>query len=75
MENGLLSVTDPDGNISDVELRPERDRAVPVARRRHDDEGGFFGFAQQQPQRKTNRKRTRRNSGGQNSNPLGWLFR
>jgi len=70
-----LSVTDPDGNISDVELRPEPSRAAPVARRRQDDGGGFFGFAEQQPQRKSNRKRARRNNGGQNSNPLGWLFR
>jgi len=73
-QTASLSVTDPDGNVSEVALQPQRARRAPVARRRRNDGGGFFGFAQQQPQRKAPRKRSRR-SGGGNNNPLGWLFR
>ncbi|BAQ17225.1 tetratricopeptide repeat protein [Methyloceanibacter caenitepidi] len=73
-QTASLSVTDPDGNVSEVALRPERTRSAPVARRRRDDGGGFFGFAQQQPQRQQPRQRARRR-GGQGGSPLDWLFR
>ncbi len=74
-QTASLSVADPDGNISEVALQPQRTRTAPSARRRRNDGRGFRGFAQQQPQRKAPRKRSRRRGGGQNRNPLGWLFR
>lgn len=75
-QTASLSVADPDGNISEVALQPQRTRRAPSARGRRKDGRGFRGFAQQQPQRKAPRKkRSRRRGGGQNSNPLGWLFR
>lgn len=68
-QTASLSVTDPDGNVSEVELQPERTRSAPVARRQRDE--GFFGFAQQQ---RPTQKRSRRR-GGQGASPLDWLFR
>jgi hypothetical protein len=69
-QTAALSVTDPDGNVSEVELEQERRRRAPVARRRRDE--GFFGFAQQQ--RPAPRQRAKRRSRRSND-PLGWLFR
>ena len=69
-QTAALSVTDPDGNVSEVELGQERRRRAPVARRRRDE--GFFGFAQQQ--RPAPRQRAKRRS-GRSKDPLGWLFR
>ena len=69
-QTAALSVTDPDGNVSEVALQAQRTRSAPVARRQRGD--GFFGFAQQQ--RPAPRKRARRR-GGQSGSPLDWLFR
>jgi tetratricopeptide (TPR) repeat protein len=71
-QTAALSVTDPDGNVSEVALRPQRQRAAPVARRRRGD--GFRGYAQQQ--RPPKRSRSRRRGGGRSSGGgFGWLFR
>ena len=71
-QTAALSVTDPDGNVSEVALRPQRQRAAPVARRRRGD--GFRGYAQQQ--RPPKRQRSRRRGGGRSSGGgFGWLFR
>ncbi|MDJ0514371.1 MAG: tetratricopeptide repeat protein [Methyloceanibacter sp.] len=70
-QTAALSVTDPDGNVSEVALRPQRNRAAPVARRRRSGDG-FFGFAQQQ--RPAPRPKARRR-GGRSNDPFRWLFR
>jgi hypothetical protein len=71
-QTAALSVTDPDGNVSEVALRPQRQRAAPVAQRRRGD--GFRGYAQQQRPAKS-KKRARRRGGRRSNSGFGWLFR
>ncbi|MEM7191724.1 MAG: hypothetical protein AAF405_02450, partial [Pseudomonadota bacterium] len=73
-QTASLKVTDPDGNVSDVALRPQPTQRRTVTRRRRTNEG-FFGFAQQQPKRAPTRKRARRRSAPQGGSPFNWLFR